>query len=604
MRPAHDEASTHRRAPAVLGPEHFAFAEPDSEAPTFLPATRLPLTRGPVTEQTERSAHHVQPEYAPAPRATRRSGAAVETPPSASPRPSAENVSAERRGSPEKRSRSSSRSASPSVASPAAEAAPAIDPSAVPRESAPQLGMIDPLAVPVPPELGPTIYGWIRRIALQNELTTADRILRDALLEVSSSLSCLIVYPGQDGLWTLGADEEIPKEAGPIIAVAQARRAVVASHTALIPIVTTTECVAVVILTRNPRNPGYQPIEQLAMLGLARESAAILHHLAVQHLQRATEVKADKGSLYRPEALAAHRSRGSEGAPIHISPVWVRRAYPLIVLAVLVAAAFTIFIKVPTYSTGRGVVILDGTTVTAPAMGTVEKLSVAPGQAVAKGTILVKLQAAAEQDELANAKAELDNATRAYLSEQSDENAKKQLASIWARYNSAKSKLEQRTIRAPKAGTISDIRTRGGALLQPGDPIAMIVEGGNTLPEVFAFLPAKDRPRLFPGQTLQVGLSGYTKIRELAEITYVAREGIGATEVAKLLGPSLGDALRMPQDGSYVLVKARLPRRTFETDHAILPFHHGMQADTEVKIAEKPFLVTLFPALEKYVPTL
>ena len=518
MRPAHDEASTHRRAPAVLGPEHFAFAEPNSEAPTFLPATRRPV------------------------------GA---------------------------------------------------------RDSAPQMGMIDPLAVPVPPELGPTIYGWIRRIALQNDLTTADRILRDALLEVTSSLSCMIVYPGADGLWTLGTDEEIPKEAGPIVTVAQARRAVIAGHTALIPIVTTTECVAVVILTRNPRNPAYQPSEQLAMIGLARESAAILHHLAVQHLQKTTELKADKGSLYRPEALAAHRTRGTEGAPIHISPVWVRRAYPLIVLAVLVAAAFTIFIKVPTYSTGRGVVILDGTTVTAPAMGTVDKLAVAPGQAVAKGTILVKLQAAAEQDELTNAKAELDNATRAYLSEQSDENTKKQLASIWARYNTAKSKLEQRTIRSPKAGTISDIRTRNGALLQPGDPIAMIVEaGGNTLPEVYAFLPAKDRPRLFKGQTLQVGLTGYTKKRELAEVTYVAREGIGATEVAKLLGPSLGDALRMPQDGSYVLVKARLPRRTFETDHAILPFHHGMQADTEVKIAEKPFLVTLFPALEKYVPSL
>lgn len=579
MRPAHDEASTHRRAPAVLGPEHFAFAEPNSEAPTFLPSTRLP-----AREKTERSAHQVQPEIAPAPE--RKS----------SSRSSSKSTEKKSRSKSEAKS-APSKSASKSAPTPAA-------PSEAERQSAPQMGMIDPLAVPVPPELGPTIYGWIRRLALQNDLTTADRILRDAMLEVTSSLSCMIVYPGQDGLWTLGADEEIPKESGPIVAVAQARRAVIASHTALIPIVTTTECVAVILLTRNPRNPAFQPIEQLAMLGLARESAAILHHLAVQHLQKATELKADKGSLYRPEALEAHRNRGTEGAPIHISPAWVRRAYPLIILAVLVAAAFTIFIKVPTYSTGRGVVVLDGTTVTAPAIGTVEKLYVTPGQAVEKGSILVKLQAAAEQDEVTNAKAELDNATRAYLSEQSDENTKKQLASIWARYNTAKSKLEQRTIRAPKAGTVSDIRTRNGALLQMGDAIAMIVEGGNTLPEIHAFLPAKDRPRLRVGQTLQVGLSGYTKIREQAEITYVAREGIGSSEVAKLLGPSLADALRMPPDGSYVLVKARLPHRTFETDHAVLPFSQGMLADTEVKIAEKPFLVTLFPALEKYVPSL
>src|SRR5438128_108804 len=141
MRPAHDEASTHRRAPAVLGPEHFAFAEPSSEAPTFLPSARLP-----VKVATERKSGSISK-------------------------------------STEKKSRSKS--------APAPQPAPPAD--------APQMGMIDPLAVPVPPELGPTIYGWIRRLALQADLTTADRILRDALLEVTSSLSCMIVYPGQDG---------------------------------------------------------------------------------------------------------------------------------------------------------------------------------------------------------------------------------------------------------------------------------------------------------------------------------------------------------------------------------------------------------------------
>lgn len=571
MRYGNEEASTHRRAPAVLGPEHFELSEANSEAPTHLPGTRLP-----VREKTERSVHQQ-------PRATPQSLPVVQ------PLPEAKVV--ERKSSSRSKSKSE-RKSSKSVAQPQ------------PNPSSPQLGMIDPLQVPVPPELGPTIYSWIRRLALQADLTTADRVLRDALLEITTSLACLIVYPGQDGLWSLGGDEEIPKEAGPIVAVAQARRAVIASHTALIPIVTTTECVAVIVLTRNPRNPAYQPIEQLAMLGLARESAAIVHHLVVEHMQKAGEIQRDKGSLYRPEALEAHRTRGTEGQPIHISPVWVRRAYPLLITTILVAVAFTIFVKVPTYSTGRGLVILDGTTVTAPAMGTVDRVYVTPGQAVVKGTILVKLQSAAEQDELINIKAELDNATRGFLSELSDDNAKKQLASILARYNTAKSKLEQRTIRANRAGTVSDIRTRGGALLQPGDQIVTIVDGNNSMPEVYAFLPAKDRPRLRPGQTLQVGLTGYTKTRELAEITFVSREGVGATEAAKIMGQSLADAMRLPQDGSYVLVKARLPGRTFVTEHNTLPFHHGMQATTEVKIAEKPFLVTMFPALEKYVPNI
>lgn len=581
MRYGNEEVSTYKRA--IIAPEYLEVSE--HEPSTHRAGAKLPPL--PVKEKTERSAH------APAPLPAAPARTARATPQSL---PVAQVVQTKSASSSSSSSKSKSKSKSKSGSQPAA--APA---AAAPAAAPPMPGMIDPLAVPVPPELGPTIYSWVRRLALQADLTTADRVLRDALLEISSSLAVTIIYPGQDSLWTLGADEEIPKEAGPIVAVAQARRAVIASHTAVIPIVTTTETVAVILLTRNPRNPAYQPIEQLAMLGLARESAAILHHLVVQHMQKASELQADKGSLYRPEALEAHRGKSAEGAPIHISPAWIRRAYPLLIAAVVIAAVFTIFIKVPTYSTGRGMVVLPGKTVTAPAVGTVDVVLISPGQAVTKGAPVVRLKAAAEQDEVTNTKSALDNAQRAFMIERSDDN-KKQLAAASTAYTSAKSKLEQRTIRADRAGTVSDVRTREGALLQPGDQIVTIVDGTNVLPEVWAFLPATDHPRLKIGQELQVGLTGYTKTREKAIIYEVSREGVGATEGGKIVGQSLVDALRLPPDGSYVLVKARLPARTFETEHNILRYHHGMQATTEVKIGEKPFLVSIFPAIEKYVP--
>src|SRR5690606_10322402 len=116
------------------------------------------------------------------------------------------------------------------------------------------LGAIDPMQVPVPPELAAPVYGWIRRLALQADLAGADRVLRDALADMTSSLPVAIVYPGEEGLWTLGDDDEIPRDAQPIIAVGRARRAVIGSHTALVPVLTSTEVVAVVVLTRNPRN--------------------------------------------------------------------------------------------------------------------------------------------------------------------------------------------------------------------------------------------------------------------------------------------------------------------------------------------------------------
>ncbi len=582
MRYGNEEVSTYKRA---IAPEYLEVSE--HEPPTHRAGGKLPPL--PVKEATERSAHRFTSHHSvPAPLPAAPARTAHATPPSL---PVVQTSSA-----PSRPSSSSSKSKSKSKSESASKSG------SVPAAAAPQMpGMIDPLSVPVPPELGPTIYGWIRRLALQADLATADRVLRDALLEISSSLSITIIYPGQDGLWTLGTDDEIPKEAAPIVAVAQARKAVIATHTAVIPIVTTTETVAVVLLTRNPRNPAYQPIEQLAMLGLARESAAILHHLVVQHMQKATELQADKGSLYRPEALEAHRGKSTEGSPIHISPAWVRRAYPLLICSVVVAAIFTIFVKVPTYSSGRGLVILPGTTITAPAAGTVDEVMVQPGQAVAKNAPILKLKSTGERDELTNAKSDLENARRAFMSERSDEN-KKVLANASTRFHLASSKLEQRTIRAEVAGTISDVRVHGGSLLQPGDQIVTVVSSKETLPEVWAFLPATDHPRLKVGQELQVGLIGYTKTREKAIIYEVSREGIGAAEAGKLVGQVLVDALRLPPDGSYVLVKARLPARTFETEHNILRYHNGMQATTEVKIGEKPFLVAVFPAIERYVP--
>ena len=62
----------------------------------------------------------------------------------------------------------------------------------------------DPNAVPLAPELAAPIYGWIRRLALQADLTSADKLLRDAIADLTSSLSVVIIYAGPDGFYTLG----------------------------------------------------------------------------------------------------------------------------------------------------------------------------------------------------------------------------------------------------------------------------------------------------------------------------------------------------------------------------------------------------------------
>jgi hypothetical protein len=146
---------------------------------------------------------------------------------------------------------------------------------------------------------------------------------------------------------------------------------------------------------------------------------------------------------------------------------------------------------------------------------------------------------------------------------------------------------------------ISDMNLTPGKAIQIGEHVATIVDA-SAEPEIIAFLPSKDRPRLKVGQTLQVELVGYKKTRELATITYLTNEAVGAAEAARLLGQTQADAVKLPP-GSYVMVKAKLPR-TFKSEEKTLYFHHGMLAVTEVKIRNQPFLVSLFPALEKYIP--
>jgi len=496
------------------------------------------------------------------------------------------------------------RTPQPAKAASVAQAAPqapaaASSPPGVP----PGVGAIDPLAIPTPPELAGPIYSYIRRLALQADLPGADRVLRDALAELTSSLSCSIVYPGQDGLWTLGADEEIPRDAQPLVAVATARRALIATHMALIPVVTTSETVAVIMLTRNARQPAYQVIEQVAMVALAREAAPILHHLTVQHLQHASEIKADKGSLYRGEALEAHRTRGQEGTLVQLSPTWVKRAYPLLVLTMIAAVVFAVFVKVPTYSTGTAVIVFEGSTsVTASAGGTVDKVFVKENEAVKKGDPLLRLNSPEEASQLVATETEWRATQIQFLFDQTDAQVGKALVSAATARDHALARVEARTVRAPRDGVVTNLHVKEGLAVQLGSYVMQITDENSEI-EVLAFLPGRDGPRIREKMGLQLELDGYTKARAIGSITRVQADAVSGTEAAKLGGDMLAESIAKElQAGTWIAVRARLPSRTFKAEHSTYNYHHGMHAKVEVKIRSKPFLVTLLPALEKYLP--
>ncbi len=460
----------------------------------------------------------------------------------------------------------------------------------------------DPLAIPLPPELAPSIYGWLRRLALQADLAGADRLLRDALAELTSSLSVSIIYAGPDGFYTLGSDDEVPKETGPLIAVGKARRALSSTHTALVPIVTSAETIAVIQLSRNARQPAFGPPDYIAMAAFGREATSVMHHLVVEHLQRRTELARDKGSLYRPEALDHHRKRGTEGVVADLSPRWVRRAYPMLVISILAALAFAFFIKVPTYSTGKGVVQFDGTRINAPAAGNVALVMHHVNDVVEKGEPIAKLSAATEEADLRRAETEDQIAIASYLVDPTDDQVRKSLAAAHASRRRAQESVEQRTVRAPRAGKLTEIHAAEGQALQFGEEIG-VISNEDALPYVRAYMPGNDISQLLKKQFEtdgQINIKGYTKKREHGKITQIAPSAISSTEIHKQLGTAYESAIgtgQAGQDAMFAEVRIELPHAWFKYHDDVLFYRAGMQCEVEIKLDEKRFLLQLLPDL-------
>ena len=454
----------------------------------------------------------------------------------------------------------------------------------------------DPLAIPLPPDLAPAIYSWLRRLALQADLAGADRLLRDALAELTSSLSVIIVYAGPDGFYTLGPDGEMPKDTQPLIAVGKARRALASLHTALVPIVTANETIAVIQLQRNARQPAYGPADYVAMAAFGRESTGVMHHLVVEHLQRRSEFARDKGSLYRPEALDHHRKRGTEGVVADLSPRWVRRAYPMLVIAILATFAFAFFIKVPTYSTGTGIIEFPGLLVSAPAAGNVSDVLVKYGDVVRKGQALAKLSSQEQESEFRRAETELKYAEAQYLFDPNDEQVRKGLAGALAGSRRAQQAVEQRIVKAPRDGAITELPVTIGHPVQFGDQIAKISDT-DAIPELHAYLPGNDIAQLQAAKEVQIELQGYQRGRDIGAIDYVARTAVGGVLVKHELGTAYESAVTLADGATYTELKARLKKSTFEYHGKQWNYTGGMQAKVEVKLESKRFLSKLLPDL-------
>lgn len=299
-------------------------------------------------------------------------------------------------------------------------------------------------------------------------------------------------------------------------------------------------------------------------------------------------------SLYRKEALQAHLGPTAEGQVLRLIPRWAPWTFTLLISASLFALLYAVVGTLDEYADGVAVVRVQGRReLTARAPGTVATIEAQPGQRVAAGQVIVRFHGdTSERDRLEK---ELERQLVKVLDDPTDQAARQQLMAVRAERDRARDEVDQRLVRAPEAGVVSDVRIQPGRLVQPGETVASLVPDGARF-EVIAVVPGNFRPRLQPGMPLRVEISGYAHAYAEVAIETIGDQVVGPTEIRRFLPADLAETLSI--SGPVVLVTASLSSRSFSAEGRTYDYYDGMLGRAEVRVGSRSVLFSLVPGLE------
>lgn len=334
-----------------------------------------------------------------------------------------------------------------------------------------------------------------------------------------------------------------------------------------------------------------------AYLAMLAEHTAPIFDLLSRHIESTALMESAQNDLFRREALEAYTSWQEQGDVLRVSPRWLGWTFWLLVAVFTAAAVYMVVGTVHEYSTGLAVVRMNGRTeIAATVAGTISEVLVVPGQRVRDDEILVRLHDADAMAEYRRIEEEFEAQLRNLLRAPGDAGLRQTVASLRAQKERAASQLEERLVRAPHGGTVSDVRIRQGQALSPGNVLLSLIDDQSDL-SVIALLPGGDRPLIAPGMFMRLELTGYKYAYQDLTVDTVADEVIGPAEVSRYLGPTISDAITLT--GPVVLVRARLPTATFHVDEDEYRYHDGMQGIAEVRVRTRTILQHLFPELRR-----
>lgn len=266
-------------------------------------------------------------------------------------------------------------------------------------------------------------------------------------------------------------------------------------------------------------------------------------------------------------------------------------------MVVLVAGLiFAATAEIGEYAEGVAVVRREGRVlVTSAVSGTVQRIEIEPGRRVAAGTVLVRLDDAAEQAEHARAKQSYERRLVELLRDPGDEAKRERLASFDAALQLAEAKLRERTIVAPEPGLVSDVRVREGQPVVLGDAIVSL-EQDTARTVVVGLFPGHLRPLLRTGEVrLYLELNGFPDSRQPVVLRSVADEVVGPAEAMRYLGRDRKGTLDL--SGPVVVVETELPSDLFIADETEYRVYDGMQGTLEAKLRSATLLETFAETL-------
>jgi membrane fusion protein (multidrug efflux system) len=302
--------------------------------------------------------------------------------------------------------------------------------------------------------------------------------------------------------------------------------------------------------------------------------------------------------LFRDEAIARQRGRGLHAEVLQVD-TGAHMGFRVICAGVVVLALFLTLGRLDEYATGPAFIQLEGRTpLSASIVGLVTKVEVKPGDHVEAGDVLVRFQAADEDAELAASSEEFENQLTKLLLRPSDPATREALVSLRTRSKLAQQRAEQRTMRAPHAGFVGDVRVRESQLVEPGMRV-LDLQDSKASATLIALLPGRYRPLLHAGHRMRFEVDGFQQRALELAVSRVGDQIIGPSEAARYLGRDLGDAFSI--GGPMVVVEAAMPSTSFEADGQHYQLTSGMFGKAEAVVRDEPVAYAFIPGLRPWV---